>query len=71
MNYYPSFIAALVTLATIALILSSGFGNKIQDVPNERSLHSTPTPAALAGLCSVWILALDMAWKKSKRKMHA
>jgi UDP-N-acetylmuramyl pentapeptide phosphotransferase/UDP-N-acetylglucosamine-1-phosphate transferase len=43
----------------IALMLSSRFGEKIQDIPNERSLHSTPVPriggiGLMAGVLLGW-----------------
>jgi len=61
MIYYAPIAAALVTLSLIAAILSSKFGKKIQDIPNDRSLHSAPTPriggvGLMAGILSGWIL---------------
>lgn len=59
--YFAPIIAALVALSLIAVILHSRLGNKIQDIPNERSLHSTPTPriggvGLMAGVLSGWVL---------------
>lgn len=61
MIYYAPIAAALVTLSLIAAILSSKFGKKIQDIPNDRSLHSAPTPriggvGLMAGILSGWML---------------
>lgn len=61
MIYYAPIAAALVALSLIAAILSSKFGKKIQDIPNERSLHSAPIPriggvGLMAGILSGWIL---------------
>jgi UDP-N-acetylmuramyl pentapeptide phosphotransferase/UDP-N-acetylglucosamine-1-phosphate transferase len=57
MYLYAVIVAALVTLSLIAIILSSRFGNKIQDIPNERSLHSVPVPGIgglMAGVARKW-----------------
>lgn len=61
MTYFSPLVAALATLLLIAAILSSRLGNKIQDIPNERSLHSTPTPriggvGLMAGVLAGWAL---------------
>lgn len=61
MSHYSPIVAALVTLLLIALILSSRFGKKIQDIPNARSLHSAPTPriggvGLMLGVLSGWAL---------------
>ena len=61
MIYYAPIAAVFVTLTLIAAILSSKLGKKIQDIPNERSLHSAPTPriggvGMMAGILSGWIL---------------
>lgn len=61
MIYYAPIAAVFVTLSLIAAILSSKFGKKIQDIPNERSLHSAPIPriggvGLMAGILSGWIL---------------
>jgi UDP-N-acetylmuramyl pentapeptide phosphotransferase/UDP-N-acetylglucosamine-1-phosphate transferase len=68
MSYYSPIAAALVTLLLLALILSSRFGKKIQDIPNERSLHTAPTPriggvGLMAGVLSGWALMFTaLAW---------
>lgn len=61
MSYYSPIVAALVTLLSVAAILSSRFGKKIQDIPNERSLHSVPVPRVggiglMLGVLSGWAL---------------
>lgn len=61
MIYYAPFIAALVALLSIAAILFSKLGRQIQDIPNDRSLHSTPVPRTggvglMAGILSGWVL---------------
>ncbi len=61
MSYYSPIVALLVSLALIAAILSSKFRNKIQDIPNERSLHATPTPrigglGLMGGVMAGWAL---------------
>lgn len=60
MIYYAPITAVLVTLLLIAVILSSKFGRKIQDIPNDRSLHSSPTSriggvGLMAGILSGWV----------------
>ena len=68
MSYYPPIAAMLATLLTIALILSSRFGNKVQDIPNERSLHSTPVPriggvGLMAGVLAGWAFVFtSLTW---------
>jgi UDP-N-acetylmuramyl pentapeptide phosphotransferase/UDP-N-acetylglucosamine-1-phosphate transferase len=53
---------------SLAFILSSRFGNKIQDIPNERSLHSKPIPRSggvglMAGVLAGWLLMADaLTW---------
>lgn len=44
MSHYSPLVAILGTLFLISVILSSKFGKKVQDIPNERSLHSAPKP---------------------------
>lgn len=63
MTYYAPLFATLVTMLTIAILLFSKAGKTIQDIPNERSLHSKPVPrvgglALGAGVCAGW-MALD------------
>ena len=68
MTHYASLIATLVTLLTVAILLSSKIGKKIKDVPNERSLHDVPIPriggaGLMAGMLSAWALMLmSLAW---------
>jgi UDP-N-acetylmuramyl pentapeptide phosphotransferase/UDP-N-acetylglucosamine-1-phosphate transferase len=68
MNYYSPITAALVSSLMIALIYSSKFGKKIQDIPNERSLHSAPIPriggiGLIVGLLVGWALMLSsLTW---------
>jgi len=61
MIYYAPIAAVFVTLSLIAAILPSKFGKKIQDIPNERSLHAAPIPriggvGLMAGILSGWML---------------
>lgn len=44
MNFYSPLIAVLVTYFLIRFMLSNKTFIKIQDAPNERSLHSAPVP---------------------------
>lgn len=65
MSHYSPITAALVTMLVIAAILLSRFSSKIQDIPNERSLHSKPIPriggvGLMAGVLSGWGLMFDM-----------
>lgn len=70
MSHYSPLIAALVTMLLTVVILFGKFGKKIkiQDIPNERSLHATPIPriggiALMAGLLSGWALMLtSLKW---------
>ncbi len=68
MIYYVPIVSVLVTLSLIAVILSSKFGKKIQDIPNERSLHSAPIPriggiGLMAGVLSGWTLMFNsLVW---------
>ena len=68
MSYYSPIVAALVTLLSVAAILSSRFGKKIQDIPNERSLHSKPVPriggvGLMTGVLAGWLLMVDaLSW---------
>lgn len=68
MIYFAPLAAALVTVFLIAAILSSGFGGKVQDIPNERSLHAVPVPriggvGLTAGVLSGWAILADLlAW---------
>ena len=63
MSHYSPVVAALVTMLLTIIILVSKFGKEVQDVPNERSLHTVPVPriggvAMMAGLLSGWALML-------------
>jgi UDP-N-acetylmuramyl pentapeptide phosphotransferase/UDP-N-acetylglucosamine-1-phosphate transferase len=65
MTYLAPICSALVTLSSLAFILSSKLGNKIQDIPNERSLHSKPVPriggvGLMAGVLAGWLLMVDV-----------
>ena len=68
MTYFAPLVAALVTLLAIAILLSGKAGKKIQDIPNERSLHTEPISriggvALMAGVLSGWLLMLmSLAW---------
>ncbi|MFA6901869.1 MAG: glycosyltransferase family 4 protein [Gallionellaceae bacterium] len=65
---YAPFIAALVTFLLTYFILNTKATSKMQDVPNGRSLHSTPVPriggvALIAGVLSGWLLMFNsLAW---------
>ena len=63
MSYYAPIAAALVTLALIAIILSSKFGKQIHDIPNERSLHTTPIPRTGGiGLMAGTLVGFGVTW---------
>ena len=68
MNFYSPLISALVTFLLINIILNNKFVQKIQDVPNERSLHSSPIPrigglGLIAGILSGWIILFNtLVW---------
>jgi UDP-GlcNAc:undecaprenyl-phosphate/decaprenyl-phosphate GlcNAc-1-phosphate transferase len=60
MTHYPPIISAFVTMI-LTLFLTLNKNGQIQDIPNERSLHTEPIPriggiAILAGVLSGWIL---------------
>ena len=62
MNYYPPLISILVTIV-LAMILTRHRNGKMVDIPNERSLHTEPTPrtggiALMAGILSGWLLLI-------------
>lgn len=62
MHYSPA-IAAFVTLL-LALFLSLNKDGLLQDIPNERSLHTKPIPrtggiALMAGIFSGWVLMIQ------------
>jgi len=67
MTHYPPIVSAFVTMM-LTLILTMNKHGMIQDVPNERSLHSKPIPrvggvAIMAGILSGWMLLIQFwAW---------
>ncbi len=67
MTHYPPLISALITLF-LALILTLSKDGTLQDIPNERSLHTKPVPrtggiALMAGILSGWMLLIQFwAW---------
>ncbi|MFZ5502738.1 MAG: MraY family glycosyltransferase [Pseudomonadota bacterium] len=67
MTHYAPLISALVTLV-LALLLSLNKDGSLQDVPNERSLHTTPVPrnggvALMMGIVFGWlVLAESVVW---------
>ncbi len=68
MTHYAPLIAAFVSMLLTFILLYSKAGKDIQDVPNERSLHATPTPriggvGLMAGALSGWALMFkSLAW---------
>ncbi len=68
MSHYSPVVAALVTMALTAIILFSKFGWNVQDIPNERSLHTVPTPriggvGLMVGVMAAWALVLNsLVW---------
>lgn len=61
MIYSSPVIAFLISVLVIIFILHSKFGSAVQDVPNDRSLHSKPVPrtggiALMAGVLSSWMM---------------
>ena len=67
MTHYSPLISAFVALV-LTMLISQGKGGAIQDIPNERSLHTTPVPrtggiALMAGIMAGWMLLLQfLAW---------
>jgi len=64
MMYFLPILAAIVSLLSLRFLLSSRFGQAIQDIPNERSLHITPIPriggiGIVLGILSGWAFILD------------
>ena len=60
MSHYPPIISAFVTMM-LTLLLTLNKNGMIQDIPNDRSLHTEPIPrvggvAIMAGILSGWIL---------------
>jgi len=68
MTSYAPLISALITLVLTFILLNSKTGLAVRDIPNERSLHSTPVPrvggiALMAGVLSGWALLMQfLAW---------
>lgn len=66
--YFSPPIAALATLLVTGILLSGNIGNKISDVPNERSLHAVPIPriggaGLVAGILAAWaVLFASLVW---------
>jgi len=59
MTYYAPLVSALVTLVLTFILMTGKTGVIVHDIPNERSLHSTPIPrvggiALMAGVLSGW-----------------
>ena len=67
MTHYPPIISALVTMMLTLILMMNKIGT-IEDVPNERSLHTEPIPriggiAIIAGILSGWTLLFQFwAW---------
>ena len=64
MNQYPPLVSAFVTLI-LALVLALNKDGLLQDIPNERSLHTEPIPrtggiALIAGVFSGWVLMFKL-----------
>jgi UDP-GlcNAc:undecaprenyl-phosphate/decaprenyl-phosphate GlcNAc-1-phosphate transferase len=64
MTHYAPMISALVTLV-LTLILTLNKIGMIQDVPNERSLHTEPIPRTggiglMAGILSGWMMLIQV-----------
>ena len=68
MSHYSPMIAALVTLLIATILVYGKTGKQIQDVPNDRSLHTEPVPrvggvALMAGILSAWaLMVMSLAW---------
>ncbi|HEU0283125.1 MAG TPA: glycosyltransferase family 4 protein [Gallionella sp.] len=68
MTYYAPLVSALVTLVLTFILMTSKTGIIVRDIPNERSLHSTPVPrvggiALMAGVLSGWALLMQfLTW---------
>lgn len=68
MSYYSPIVAAVVTFMLTHILLSSRTAKKIQDIPNERSLHTAPVPrigglALIVGVLSGWMMSLNsLTW---------
>src|SRR5574340_264655 len=68
MTYYAPLLSVLVTLVLTFILMTGKTGVIVRDIPNERSLHSTPVPrvggiALMAGVLSGWTLLMQsLAW---------
>ena len=68
MSFYSPIIAVLVTFLLTRFLLSNKVTNTMQDLPNERSLHSAPVPriggvSLIAGVLCGWALMLNaLVW---------
>lgn len=68
MTHYAPLLSALVTLVLTFILMTGKTGAIVRDIPNERSLHSTPVPriggiALMAGVLSGWALLMPfLAW---------
>lgn len=68
MTFFPASVAAIVTFALTYFLLTHKLSNNMQDMPNERSLHSTPVPriggvGLIAGVLSGWAFLFNsLAW---------
>ena len=68
MTYLAPLVSALVTLVLTFILMTGKTGAIVRDIPNERSLHSTPIPrvggiALMAGVLSGWALLMPfLAW---------
>ncbi|HEY0665146.1 MAG TPA: glycosyltransferase family 4 protein [Gallionella sp.] len=68
MTYLAPLCSALVAILSLAFILASRLGSRIQDIPNERSLHTSPIPriggvGLLAGVLAGWLMLADaLTW---------
>ena len=67
-SHYAPVVAALATLLSTSLLLISKTAKTIQDIPNERSLHTAPVPrigglGLMIGVFSGWALLEEaLAW---------
>ena len=64
MTHYAPMITAFVTML-LTLILTLNKTGLIQDIPNERSLHTEPIPrtggiALMAGILSGWMMLIKV-----------
>lgn len=68
MSLVSPIVAALVTFFLAHFLLSNKFAYRVQDLPNERSLHNTPVPriggvALIAGVLCGWALMFNsLVW---------